>query len=216
MKAKESISFPMDFETYYSQYCACVRRAVKADREDRLAKTSKGRRFAEQFLLFVGMAALAFFIGKELVDSFGSTHPATWAAVIGMVILILLPFLNEVFGWSRNLRLRNQLEQARQRIAEKNFNGIRVDFFADRAEIYAQKLQGEKGELLRSAPISPYIRVEHNEDNLLCFFTRASKDVFVVDLSRVDPDQASHLLDYVKQRFYFREEETSQNSSASV
>ena len=128
----------------------------------------------------------------------------------------MLPFLNEVFGWSRNLRLRNQLEQARQRIAEKNFNGIRVDFFADRAEIYVQKLQGEKGELLRSAPISPYIRVEHNEDNLLCFFTRASKDVFVVDLSRVDQDQASRLLDYVKQRFYFREEETSQNSSASV
>ena len=70
MKAKESISFPMDFETYYSQYCACVRRAVKADREDRLAKTSKGRRFAEQFLLFVGMAALAM-VTHSRVPSLG-------------------------------------------------------------------------------------------------------------------------------------------------
>lgn len=216
MKVKESISFPMDFETYYSQYCACVRRAAKAEREDRLAKTSKGRRFAEQFLLFVGMAALAFFIGKELVDGLGASHPATWTAVIGMVILILLPFLNEMFGWSRNLRLRNQLERARQRIAEKDFNGIRMDFFADHVDIYAQKVQGEKGELLRSAPVSPYIRVEHREDNLLCFFTRAPKDVFVVDLSRVEKEQTDHLLDYVKQRFYFREEESTQNSSASA
>ena len=61
MKAKESISFPMDFETYYAQYCACVRRCAKAEREERLSKTSKGRRFAEQFLLFLGMAALAFY-----------------------------------------------------------------------------------------------------------------------------------------------------------
>ena len=81
MKAKESISFPMDFETYYAQYCACVRRCTKAEREERLSKTSKGRRFAEQFLLFLGMAALAFFIGKELVDSLGASHPATWTAI---------------------------------------------------------------------------------------------------------------------------------------
>lgn len=210
MKAKESISFPMDFETYYAQYCACVRRCAKAEREERLSKTSKGRRFAEQFLLFLGMAALAFFIGKELVDSLGASHPATWTAVVVMVILILLPFLNEIFGWSRNLRLRNQLERARQRVAEKNFNGLRIEFFADKADIYAQKVQGERGELLRSAPISARMRVEYTDENLLCFFTRSSKDVFVVDLSRVEQSDADRLLAYVKQRFYFHDEQAVQ------
>lgn len=210
MKAKESISFPMDFETYYAQYCTCVRRCTKAEREDRLSKTSKGRRFAEQFLLFIGMAALVFFIGKELVDGLGSSHPATWIAVIIMVILILLPFLNQIFGWSRNLQLRNALQRARQRIAEKDFNGIRIDFFADKVDIYAQKVHGEQGTLLRSAPISTQMRVDHTEQNLLYFFTRASKDVFVVDLSRVEQADADRLLAYVKERFYFHDEQTAQ------
>ena len=177
-----------------------------------MSKTSKGRCFAEQFLLFLGMAALAFFIGKELVDSLGASHPATWTAVVVMVVLILLPFLNEIFGWSRNLRLRNQLERARQRVAEKNFNGLRIEFFADKVDIYAQKVQGERGELLRSAPISARMRVEYTDENLLCF----SQDLPKMFCDRFKPCGASgcrSLAGICEQRFYFHDEQAAQTAA---